>query len=67
MVVDSEVSFTEKSVSNWVIRWGTIEERRALRLLSVRSMRRFYGRVSWSLGMIEWYRLCCWRRSSLFC
>ena len=41
MVLDSAVSLTEKSVSNWVIRWGTIEDRRALRLLSVRSMRKF--------------------------
>lgn len=41
MVFDSSVSLTEKSVSNWVMRVGTMEARRARRLESVRSMRRF--------------------------
>lgn len=41
MELDSSVSLTEKEVSNWEIRCGTISFCRALRLLRVRSMRIF--------------------------
>lgn len=41
MELDSSVSLTEKDVSNWEIRCGTISLWSALRLLRVRSMRMF--------------------------
>ena len=42
MALDSSARVMEKRVSKWVIRWGTVEERRALRLARVRSMRMFW-------------------------
>lgn len=41
MELNSSVSLTEKEVSNWEIKFGTISLWRALRLLRVRSMRIF--------------------------
>ena len=40
MDLDSSVSFTEKSDSNWEISWGTTVWRSDLRLLRVRRRRR---------------------------
>lgn len=42
----SEVSLTEKWVSNWLMRWGMMSAWRALRLLRVRRRR-----VSWQFFM----------------
>ena len=46
MVLDSSVSLTEKAFSNCELRLGTTWERRAWRLLSVRSIRMFWVIVS---------------------
>ena len=45
MDLDSSVSLTEKSVSNWLISWGMVVARRDFRLLSVRRRRKLWGGV----------------------